>query len=408
MMRSMFAGVSGLRSHQTMMDVVGHNIANVNTAGFKGSQVTFQEALTQTLSGPSGAGLARGGTNPLQMGLGTKVASTDGVFSQGAIQVTGRATDIAVQGDGFFVMESEGERFYTRAGSFRFDESGNLVAPGELLVQGWLADDAGVLATQTAVGAITLPLSQVIDPILTTSVELGGNLSSDLQVGDVHSTSIVVYDSLGNGHELIVELEKTAANNWDVRGAIDGNALTLSLGSISFNTDGSLATAGTISASGYTPPGADPMTLDLVLDGGGPLVQFGGPPTAESHDQDGIGIGFLRDFAIADNGVITGQFSNGETKVLGQIATATFNNPSGLMRVGNTHFGASVNSGQALVGEPGSGNRGLLTAGALEMSNVDLALEFTNLIIAQRGFQANSRIITASDELLADLVNLKR
>lgn len=408
MMRSMFAGVSGLRSHQTMMDIVGHNIANVNTAGFKTSQVTFQEALAQTLGGPSGAGLNRGGTNPIQMGLGVTVASTDGVFTQGATQVTGRPTDLALQGDGFFMLESDGGRVYTRAGSFRFDEVGNLVAPGGLRVLGWMADATGNIDSQLNVGAITLPLTQVIEPNVTGNVNVGGNLSADLVVGDIHRTSIEVFDSLGGSHELLVEFENTAANTWDVRGFVAGNPVTLSSTSISFNPDGSLAGSPTISVSGFTPPGANPMVFDVNLGGSSAMVQFGGSSTAEAIDQDGNAIGFLRDFAVAADGSVTGVFSNGETKRLAQIAVSTFNNPSGLIRVGNSHFAASVNTGQALIGLPGSGGRGAITAGALEMSNVDLAQEFTNLIIAQRGFQANSRIITASDEILADLVNIKR
>jgi flagellar hook protein FlgE len=408
MMRSMFSGVSGLRSHQTMMDVVGNNIANVNTAGFKSAQITFGEAMAQTLQGPAGAGVDSGGTNPLQIGLGVRVSSIDGVFTQGATQITGRPTDIAIQGDGFFILQQEGERVYTRAGSFRWDESGNLVAPGGNFVMGWLADDYGDVQTQTAVTPINLPLSQVIDPVETSVVQLGGNLSSDSAIGDIHTTSIVVYDSLGDPQELLVEFEKTAAGAWDVRASMNGTTLTLDSTSVTFDADGRLSSTGTIAVSGYTPPGANPLAIDLVLDGNSPLVQFGGAATAESIDQNGNAIGFLTDFSIAGNGTISGQFSNGETKVLAMIATATFNNPSGLIRSGETRFEASVNSGQPLVGEPGNGNRGLVASGALEMSNVDLAQEFTNLIIAQRGFQANSRVITASDEVLADLVNLKR
>ena len=408
MMRSMFSGVSGLRSHQTMMDVVGHNIANVNTAGFKTSQVTFQEALAQTLGGPSGAGVGRGGTNPIQMGLGTRVASTDGVFTQGATQVTGRPTDLALQGDGYFILESQGERVYTRAGSFRFDEIGNLVAPGGLMVLGWMADSVGNVDSQVAIAPINLPLTQVIEPNLTTEVSVGGNLSSDLQAGEVHRTSINIIDSLGSTHELLVEFENTGSNAWDVRAQVAGNAMTLSTSSITFNPDGSLNGSGAITVSGYTPPGADPLNFTLDIGGTNGVVQYGGASTAEATDQNGNQIGFLRDFAIAEDGSVTGVFSNGEAKKLAQIATSTFNNPSGLVRVGNSHFSASVNSGQALIGLPGSGGRGAVTAGALEMSNVDLAQEFTNLIIAQRGFQANSRIITASDEILADLVNIKR
>ena len=319
MMRSMFAGVSGLRSHQTMMDVVGNNIANVNTAGYKSAQVTFEEALAQTLQGPAGAGTARGGTNPLQIGLGVKVSSIDGVFTQGATQVTGRPTDLAISGDGFFMLELDGKRVYTRAGAFRWDESGNLVAPGGFLVQGWLADAQGNLATQTAVGKINLPLSQVIEPVETSQLLIGGNLTVDAAVGDVHTTSIVTYDSLGEAHEVIVDFTKAGANSWTVAATMDGNALTLGSTTVTFDTDGTLTSSGTIAASGYTPPGADPIALTLNLGGSAPLVQYGGPATAESYDQDGNAIGFLTNFSIAENGTISGQFSNGETKVLAMI-----------------------------------------------------------------------------------------
>ena len=237
----MFSGVSGLRSHQTMMDVVGNNIANVNTAGFKSAQVTFEETLAQTLQGPAGSGLSRGGTNPLQIGLGVKVASIDGVFTQGATQVTGRPTDLAISGDGFFMLELEGQRVYTRAGSFRWDESGNLVAPGGYLVQGWMADNNGTIATQTAVSSINLPLSQVIDPVETSLVDLGGNLSADAAIGEGHTTSIVTYDSLGEAHEMLITFTKSAANTWDITGEIDGNALTLSTTTATFDTNGNLS-----------------------------------------------------------------------------------------------------------------------------------------------------------------------
>lgn len=189
---------------------------------------------------------------------------------------------------------------------------------------------------------------------------------------------------------------------------MNGATLTLDSTAVTFDSSGVLTSTGTINISGYTPPGASAISVDLVFDGSSPLVQFGGAPSAECMDQNGNAVGFLTDFSIAANGTISGQFSNGETKVLAMIATATFNNPSDLIRPGETRFEASVNSGQPLIGKPGNGNRGMLAAGALEMSNVDLAQEFTNLMIAQRGFQANSRVITASDEILADLVSLKR
>jgi flagellar hook protein FlgE len=411
----MFSGVSGLRAHQTMMDVVGNNIANVNTAGFKASQVTFQEALNQTVRGPSGSSQQRGGTNAMQIGLGVTVASIDGIFTQGAVQITGRNTDLAIQGDGFFMVRQGAETLYTRAGSFDFDEVGNLVNDNGLRVLGWTADANGVVDSNGAIGGIRLPLGVTVDPVATAALEVGGNLSAETLVGGQVQTNITVFDSQGNEHQANLTMTKTANNTWDVTGNIDGTtALTfggLSSTQITFDTSGNLASpAGGLLVvdPAAIPGGTAPIDFDIDLGGPTPVKQFGGASTAEAVNQDGQGIGFLRSFAIADDGSITGQFSNGESRVVAQVAMATFNNPNGLQRVGNSNYSSSVNSGEALVGSPGTGNRGALTAGSVEMSNVDLAREFTGLIIAQRGFQANSRIITTSDEMLNELVNMKR
>jgi flagellar hook protein FlgE len=402
MMRSMFSGVAGLRSHQTMMDVVGNNIANVNTAGYKASEVTFQEALTQILRGPAA------GINPLQLGLGVKVAAIDPIFTQGASQVTGRATDLAIQGDGFFVVQRGTEQIYTRAGAFSFDSGGSLVASDGSKVMGWVADATGKVDTNGPIKPISVPTGQVLPSRTTATVEIGGNLAADVAVGATVNKSISVYDSIGNAHTLAVTFTKTAANAWDAAGTIDGSAVTLTPTSLTFGTNGLLTSAGILAVSGFTPPGANPMTFNLDVAGATPLVQYGGGSTIQIISQDGMPIGNLQGVKVSDDGTITGQFSNGLTSVLGQIATATFANPAGLVRIGNSEFTSSVGSGLALTGAPGSGNRGSLSAGALEMSNVDLAQEFTNMIIAQRGFQANSRVITVSDEMLNDLVSLKR
>jgi flagellar hook protein FlgE len=402
MMRSMFSAVSGLRANQTMMDVVGNNIANVNTPGFKASSVTFEEALFQLLRGPGES------INPLQLGLGVRVASIDPIFTQGAVQVTGRSTDLAIQGQGFFIVENDGQRYYTRSGAFSFDGAGNLVASNGFRVLGWAADASGTVDPNAPVEPITIPIGQVTPARATSQVMVGGNLSADAPIGTPVDSSITIYDSLGNPHTLQLTFTKSAANTWDVAASVEGTSGSLSPNQIVFDTAGALTTAGPLVFSGVTPPGADPMTFDVVIGGPGGLVQYGGASTAEATNQDGRASGVLRGFAISDDGTITGQFSNGETKVLGAVAVASFANPAGLVRVGNSNFAASVNSGEALIGTPGTGPRGQLTAGALEMSNVDLAQEFTSLIVAQRGFQANARVISASDEILADLVNLKR
>jgi flagellar hook protein FlgE len=391
-----------------MMDVVGHNISNVNTPGFKSSRITFEEALAQTLGPAAPAGSGRGGVNPLQLGLGARVSSIEGVFTQGAALITGRATDIAIQGDGFFTLDLAGQRLYTRAGAFSFDEEGTMVAPNGATVQGWQADASGVIDNQLPVGQITLPLSQVIEAVDTDLVSIGGNLSAALGVGETYQTTTVIYDSIGNTHNLLVRFENTAAGAFDVDVEIDGAAVTTSPTGITFDTAGQLSSTSTIAVTGPTPGGADPISFDIELGGLGGMVQFGGASTAEVTDRDGMAEGVLRGFIIDEKGRITAQFSNGETDILAQIATATFENPDGLVRTGDTAFIESLASGGPDLGAPGEAVRGLLSAGALESSNVDLGQEFTNLIIAQRGFQANGRVITTSDEMLSELVNLKR
>ena len=254
MMRSMFSGVSGLRSHQTMMDVVGNNIANVNTPGFKASQVTFTETLSQILRGPAGSTDVRGGINPIQIGLGVKVAGVEGIFTQGASQVTGRTTDLAVQGSGFFVVQSGDDRYFTRNGSFSFDEIGNLTNTQGFIVQGWEADAAGDVDTTQPIDDIRLPIGQVIDPITTTQVDLGGNLSADALVGDTATTSINVYDSVGNAHEIVFTMTKTGANTWDAVAAIGGTNYTLTPNC----TSGDGPSSTTVNAMGAAPGGVKP------------------------------------------------------------------------------------------------------------------------------------------------------
>ena len=410
MLRSMFAAVSGLRSHQTMMDVVGNNIANVNTTGYKASRATFQEAMAQTLRGAAGTGEALAGTNAMQMGLGSQVASVDGVFTQGSTQMTGRTGDLAIQGEGFFVVGQGAESFYTRAGAFNFDESGYLATPTGARLQGWMADEAtGEINQNGPIGDIQLPMGTVIDPAATENVTLVGNLPAGGALDDagttpaneaeVVSTSITVYDEQGESHDVGVRFTKSATDTWEITVELDGaTATNVSASELVFDVDG--PDVGTITFDG---PDGEPISLDTSG-----LVQFGGEATAEARDQDGAAMGFLRGFEFGQDGTVTGRFSNGETAELGRVALATFNNPGGLVREGDSLFAGSPNSGEAIIGAPGGGDAGTLAPGALEMSNVDLAQEFTNLIIAQRGFQANSRGITASDELLQELVNLKR
>ncbi len=409
MMRSMFSGVSGLKIHQTMMDVIGNNIANINTIGYKSSTVNFQSMLSQTIKGASTPGENTGGSNPIQVGLGAKMSSIDFNFVQGNLQSTGKITDMAIQGEGFFILKSGTSVFYTRAGNFSFDSYGNLVNPSDgSIVQGWIAQSDGTVNTNAELRNINIPINQTIQPNATTKVTYSGNLPSDAAVGTSYNAPIQVIDSQGNSHDLNVMFTKTAENTWSW--AVTSPSGATGNGVITFNSNGSLAsvTGGPIE---YSPTGADPMSITPDFGTVGEingLTQFATSITAAAVSQNGNVSGTLQSISIGGNGEITGVFSNGQNKVLGQIALALFKNPGGLLSIGNSLFTESNNSGVPLVGVANAGGRGQIIVGTVEMSNVDLSKEFADMIVAQRGFQANSKIISASDEMLQVLVNMKK
>ncbi len=417
MLRSLFTAVSGLRAHQIMMDVVGNNIANVNTAGYKSGQAVFEDTLSQVIRTSGGPQGLSGGTNPAQVGLGVKVGGISTNFGQGASQVTGRATDVALQGDGFFVVKKDGQSFYTRAGAFDFDASGNLVNPDGALVQGWTAT-RGAVNTNAPTSAIKLPIGQTVPPRQTTTVTVGGNLPGGAAVGAVSLSSIDIYDTQGTPLQATMTYTKTAADTWTLNVTVPtaGTGVPATVGTASLVWDQATKsftatpavptlTPALLTTAGYTFGSAVSLTLGTATQ---PLTQYASSDTAGTISQDGAEMGVLESFSLSPDGELIGSFSNGVRETLGQVAVASFDNPPGLEKVGGSLFRSTPNSGIAAIGVAGQGGRGIMTAGSLEMSNVDLAQEFTNLIIAQRGFQANSKIVAASDELLQDLVNLKR
>jgi len=664
MMRSLYAGVSGLRNHQTRMDVIGNNIANVNTVGFKGSRVTFQDVLSQSMKGASAGNGTRGGTNPMQVGLGMGVASIDTLFTDGSFQPTGKPTDLSIQGSGFFILTDGMNQMYTRAGNFDFDNEGNYLVPGTgYKVAGWVADESGIVNANGPVTGIKIPVGVTMAAKVSTQTTSAGNLSADAPVGTIVQAPVELYDSLGIAHKMnttyykidnttwlskttVADASITADTQWQqisfntngsfkeavtifppektatalnipslamdktpnavhtanhtvfdaagtphaismtfttnaagdgwtykisesgvknptvVEGTMDwdgtqyvqtphatppipvvnpitvkagdtnysftftpsspGTAFDASIDSVTYrsnsvtesalkvpafqmNSDdnstvttpatkiidedgnvhnisitytetGTGATDGkawtyTINGTGTTPaptgtvewdtaanpnvytglpisvsigsktysitadsitaPSSTPVAMTIAstltqatLDnfditpttGATPLsikanlntiTSYAGESTVQV-EKDGYGAGTLDSKYIDTTGVIVGNFTNGQSKVLGQVALATFNNPSGLNKVGDNLFAKSVNSGEAKVGTSGSGGRGTFNPGNLEMSNVDLAQEFSNMIITQRGFQANSKIITTTDQMLEELANLKR
>lgn len=407
MLRSLFAGVSGLRSHQVRMDVIGNNIANVNTVGFKAGRVNFAEMLSQTIRGAQAPSEARGGMNPVQVGLGVQVGSVDTLFTQGNLQYTGVLTDLAIQGDGFLVVGDGLRRFYTRDGALVLDSRGGLVhASTGLRLMGWQANEAGEVDTSGELVPLRIPVGAEIPPKATENVIFGGNLDAATDVDGTWTTTITVYDSLGNAIELRLVFTKTDANRWDWQ-LFYGDEEVAS-GSLEFDETGRLTSpAEPEEVTVDLPDELGSADLELKLDFS-QLTQYAAPSTATLRSQDGYPRGSLESFAIDGNGVITGLYSNGRTQVVGQVALALFTNPGGLLKAGNNLYAESANSGPPAIGAAGTGGRGTLVAGALEMSNVDLAQEFTNMITAQRGFQANARVITTSDELLQELISLRR
>lgn len=418
MLRSLFSGISGLRTHQQMMDVTGNNIANVNTSGYKTATAVFQDTLSQMLRPAGTPQTGNGGTNPAQIGLGVQLSAISTSFSQGSAQATGRNTDLMINGDGFFVLKNAGEQLYTRAGAFSFDTDGRLVNPAGMVVQGWIAED-GVVDTNALPDTVQLPIGRLFPPIATNGAAFGGNLPADSLNPNPITTAITTFDRQGNEVTLSVTFTKVSSTEWNVS-ATDGPrtapavATTIS-DTVRFDSTG--GTPGLVTAGGTTlrlvrgtadalndPTDADAdIAIDLSL-----LSSYAGGTTLAPLSQNGSAMGYLTSFTISADGLLVGVFSNGLKQTLAQLAMASFNNPPGLEKVGDSMFRNTVNSGEAALGTAGTGGRGLLQSNALEMSNVDLGQEFTSLIVAQRGFQANSKVITTSDELLQELVNLKR
>ncbi|MCF6097073.1 flagellar hook protein FlgE [Thermovorax subterraneus] len=407
MMRSMFSAVTGLRNHQTMMDVIGNNIANVNTVGFKKSRVTFQDALYQTIKGASSAQGSRGGTNPMQVGLGMTVASIDTLHTPSSLEATGNMTDLAIEGDGFFILSDGQNYYYTRAGNFGFDEEGNLVSTSNgLKVMGW---QGTVDKTPQNITSIRIQKGMMMPAKATSEVRFAKNLNDADTIGTQYNIPFRVYDSKGNAHNITITFTKADLNRWDY--AINSSDTTISniannQGSLVFDQVGSLDTdQSTINQVELTINGADPISLSLDFSA---VTQYAKETTVDLSYQDGYAAGTLLGISVDSKGVITGVFDNGQNMELAQVALAVFDNPAGLIKaVGNTYM-ASNNSGEVQIGMAGTGGRGTISPGSLEMSNVDLAEEFTRMIVTQRGFQANSRIISASDEMLQELVNIKR
>lgn len=423
MIRSMFTAISSLSLHQKYLDVVSNNLANANTNGYKSARVLFQDQFSQMLNPGSAPAATIGGTNPTQIGLGVRLGYVSPNFTQGTLQNTGRNMDLGVQGDGFFIYGQDGGRRYSREGSMSLDAEGYLVNSSTgLRTQGWLAGANGV-DTNLPVDDIQIDTEKTLAKA-TENVLFGGNLSATTATDGTGSVmvSMGAYDSLGTLTTASVKFTRTAADplvwNWEVVDPATGlpNAATgVGAGTVTFDANGQVDTSLAANPVVTTPvaiPGSagsangGQIALDFDFS---KLTMLDASTSATVTSQDGLAAGTVSDvFVSPTDGVVSLIYSNGMVEQVGQVALARFTNPTGLVRADGTSFMAGLNSGDPQIGAAATGGRGTIAAGYLEASNVDMAQEFTNMILAQRGFQASSRVISTSDEILQELVNLKR
>jgi flagellar hook protein FlgE len=415
---SFYTALSGLDTHTVAMQVVGDNIANLNTVGFKGSTALFEDVLGNAMTTVTGVD---------QTGVGAKVSSIDNNFTQGTLETTGINTDVGITGKGFFVVKdvSTNVNYYTRAGHFNLDTDGYYVTPQGLRVQGYLFDSTGTNLIESLTD-IQLTNRNMASPRVTSEASMVLNLDAtetaltwdDTNPGGTsnYSTATQIYDSLGNAHNIQIYFTKTGAQAWDwhammdgsdVQGGTAGTPVLYGNGSLAFDNDGQLTSA--MPANFYTGAitfanglAASATTLDLAGS-----TQYGSPSAIQSVSQDGYASGYLSGVVIDSNGTITGNYTNGVTQNIAQLVLADFVNLYGLARQGSQLYMATSESGDPLYDRAGLGGMGRVASGMLEEANVDLAAEFIKMMISQRGFQANSKVITTTDEMMASLIAIK-
>jgi flagellar hook protein FlgE len=436
--RALSIGTSSLRSHQRRFDVISNNVANINTTGYKASRVNFVDQFNQILNRGRASnvvgGRGSGGLNPIQFGLGVRIGSITTDFTQGVIETTGRPLDMAIQGDGFFVYQLNGQQFYSRSAPVIRDSEGYLIDPttGAILqgfnvvrdANGFIQyDTSGVSSLNKTLNNLQIPNTTITPPKQTQTIKMSGNLNANAAENSTALTSITIYDNNGTAHTLTFTFTKTAnPNEWSVSAVVDGNALTIGATTITFNADGTINTPTSLSITAAdlnTALGQDvfdattPKDITVELAPTGNLLQgitqFSGTNTVTFQYQDGYTFGELSDLSVDDNGKIWGSFTNGRTELLGQVALAKFANPSALVREGNNMFAVAPDSGLPLIGTAGETFASTrIYSGALEQSNVDLAEQFTDMITTQRAYEAAARTITISDVMLGETNNLKR
>lgn len=409
---SLYSGVTGINAAGFTMSVIGNNIANANTAGFKASYTSFADILSQSLGGAVGGN---------QVGRGVSLTNIGTVFSQGSFENTTNGTDLAIEGAGFFIVADNTGTYYTRAGNFTMDEEGYLVNPSGFKLQGYGVDTSGTLLT--TIGDINVA-NVSSSPKVTSAFRISANLDGSASTGTTYSTTITVYDSIGESHPLTITFTKLAgANAWDYAASIpSGTGTATAAGSsIEFDANGALSLIDGAAVA------AD-VDVVITLPGGGgasftvswdlwdatssaattDLTGYASPSDTNALFQDGYGSGAVQTISVDQDGSIQGLFTNGQTRVLGQVLLADFISPWGLTKMGRSLFAESAGSGQPTIGVPDSGGRGRMSSNSLELSNVDMASEFVKMITTQRAYQANARVITTSDQLLAELMQIKR
>jgi flagellar hook protein FlgE len=423
-------GVTGLSVNSTGMNVIGDNIANVNTVGFKANRVAFEDLLVENVIGSAGTS---------RLGRGAIVAGISLNFAQGTFENSSNVTDMAINGQGFFVVRSpEGEeKLFTRDGQFYLDADGHLITSNKQVMQGYNADSAGTIGTvvedielntgilppkTTDTVAVTANLNSatdavaVADQIDTTQAQYN---YSDLNDVANYSNSITVYDSLGQPHDITIYYQKTADNTWswlavantdeiDPAAVSSGDATQVASGQLVFQTDGTLDVASSsISSPGWGPfAGAAVQSISFDFSESGSLTQYGQNSGLTAITQNGYAPGYLSYLDIDQDGIITGVYSNGERQKLAQVALANFQSTAGLERRGGNMLGATADSKAPAIGAAGTGGRGAVTPFSLELSNVDLESEFVNMIASQLGYQSNSKVISTTNEMLQTLIQV--
>jgi flagellar hook protein FlgE len=408
-MGSFSIALTGLRADSTALNTIGNNLANLNTTAFKDQTAQFSDLFYQQVG-------SSGSNDPLQQGLGTRVSAISSDFSQGSISTTDSATDLAIQGNGFFVVNDGGQQELTRAGDFQLSPNGELQTNDGNPVLGYQAVN-GAGSTGGALGTLTLPIGETQAAQATSNFSLSTNLNSSAATGTSFSSALTVYDSLGTSHVATVTFTKTGSNQWGYAVALpsgDATGSSNTTGTLTFDSDGNLtapsSNPGNISFTGLS-DGASNLSLNWNMfsgTGSSNISQTSATSAVSATSQDGYASGSYSGFTIASDGTISAQFSNGQTQTVGTLALANVANVEGLSRSGDNNYVTTQASGQATIGAAGTGGRGTLEDDALEGSNVDISTEFSNLIVAQRAFEANSKTVTTFDTLTQDVIDMIR